>query len=141
MNIWYGSGENAWLSNLHHRVFSYEHDRADWTYMSVEHAYQTLKSGEFNEDLYWNDRWKTSGAKVVGRKGTNTKGNWNLHLMRRLVFKSFIDNPMDAHRLCTTVPHKFTHHQDRGIWREKFPEILMDVRADLRLIHKSWFAI
>ena len=137
MNIWFGSGENAWLSNLHHRVFRYEGK----TYMSVEHAYQSLKSGSFDGHLFLHPRWVTPGAKVVGRKGTKTDGNWNLHLMRRLIFKSFVDNPECARRLCRTVPHTLTHRQDRGIWREKFPEILMDVRTDLRLTFRSWFEI
>jgi hypothetical protein len=37
MNIWYGTGENAWLSNLAERPFK---DLNGWTYVSVEHAYQ-----------------------------------------------------------------------------------------------------
>ena len=139
MNVWFGSGENAHLSNLEHRTFSYEHKGDTWTYLSVEHAYQTLKSCEFDEDLYWHDRWRKRGAKVVGRKGTYTLNDWNVGLMRRLVFKSFIDNPRDAIFLLMTEPNTLTHRQDRGIWREKFPEILMDVRAELKLTKASWY--
>ena len=137
MNIWYGSNENAWLSNLYHRPFSYGQGDDAWTYMSVEHAYQTLKSGAFDVDVYWNDRWQFSGAKIVGRLGTKTNGNWNVGLMRKLVFKSFIDNTEEAERLCNTNA-VFTHCQDKGIWRECFPKILMAVREDLKRTKHSW---
>ena len=41
MNIWYGTGENAWLSNLAERPF--KDLSMEETYVSVEHAYQSWK--------------------------------------------------------------------------------------------------
>ena len=44
-NIWSGSGQNADLSNLALRPFQ---DKEGRGYQTVEHAYQTLKSGTFD---------------------------------------------------------------------------------------------
>jgi len=138
MNIWYGSRENVWLSNLYQRPFCYadclEDNAANsfTSYYSVEHAYQTLKSGKFDCATYKNQRWKVSGTKIMGRRSANTIGNWNMKLMHTLIYESFYQNPKFGRRLCDSTA-TFTHRQDRGVWREAFPKILMDVRDDLRL--------
>ena len=62
VNVWYATGEMAWLSNLAYRPFTV----ADKRYMSVEHAYQTWKSGQFDRIVY-NKPWR-EGAKFVVRK-------------------------------------------------------------------------
>lgn len=48
INIWYGTGEHTQLSNIAYRPFTFN----GVEYISVEHAYQTLKSGEFDSDVY-----------------------------------------------------------------------------------------
>mgnify|MGYP003678966906 FL=1 len=53
INIWHGTGDNAVLSNLASRSFTYQGRE----YVSVEHAYQTLKSGSFDPQTY-NKDWK-----------------------------------------------------------------------------------
>ena len=67
MNIWYGSRENDKLSNLSLRPFL---DKEGRKYVSVEHAYQSWKSGAFDEITYAKP-W-TAGSKFIGRKGTNS---------------------------------------------------------------------
>ena len=126
MNIWYGTGENAWLSNLAERPFK---DLNGWTYVSVEHAYQSWKSGAFDGPTYGKP-W-TAGSKFIGTKGTKTGGNWNLSLMRKLVKASFEQNPDILERF-RYLHHGdvFTHNQDKGIWREEFPKILREIVAD-----------
>ena len=139
MNIWYGSRENVWLSNLYGRAFIYDGAPSETDsgtpiprgYYSVEHAYQSLKSGSFDKSLYHMPAWVRSGTKIMGRRGTKTDGNWNLDLMYRLIYQSFWDNPKDSERLCNTTD-TFYHHQDKGVWREAFPKLLMQVRADLQ---------
>ena len=84
INVWYGSNENAWLSNLAERPFS---DKNGREYVTVEHAYQTFKSGQFDESIYRRN-W-APGVKIVGRKGTRIKDDWNIRLMERLVLASF----------------------------------------------------
>ena len=125
VNIWYGTGEMAWLSNLAYRPFTFKDKR----YVSVEHAYQTWKSGEFDRVTY-NRPWK-EGSKFVGRKGTRTENDWNIGLMKTLILESFLD-PMNERRKWSflSLIHlnvKFTHTQDRGIWRTKFPDCLYEV--------------
>ena len=124
MNIWYSSGENAWLSNLAERSFK---DKLGKDYVSVEHAYQSWKSGAFDEITYAKP-W-TAGAKFVGRKGTKTLNDWNLGLMRLIMRTSFEQNPAIYDALTKLYSEKdvFTHNQDRGIWREEFPKILKEI--------------
>ena len=125
VNIWYGTGEMAWLSNLAYRPFTFKGKR----YATVEHAYQTWKSGEFDRVVY-NKPWQ-EGSKFVGNKGTRTENDWNIGLMKALILKSFLD-PMNERRKWSflsliQLDVKFTHTQDKGIWRTKFPDCLYEV--------------
>ena len=121
INVWYGTNENAWLSNLAERPFSDMHGR---DYVTVEHAYQTFKSGQFDERIYRRN-W-AAGLKIVGKKGTRIKDDWNIRLMERLVLASFEQNPDVEERLVNETGSNptFTHHQDRGVWKKEFPRIL-----------------
>jgi len=120
MNIWYGTNENAWLSNLAERRFK---DRLGREYVSVEHAYQSWKSGVFDKRTYCKP-W-SAGTKFVG-KPAKKDNNWNLNLMQKLVLSSFKQNPELWQALCATAG-EFTHNQDKGIWKREFPRILRDV--------------
>ncbi len=125
MNIWYGTRENAHLSNLYARPFS---DKEGRKYVSVEHAYQTWKSGSFDSATY-ERRWRC-GSKFIGKRA-KTIDNWNIGLMRRLILRSFGVNRDARDALLSTGTTPLTHTQDRGVWRTKFPQLLMDVRAEL----------
>jgi exodeoxyribonuclease-5 len=130
INVWYGAREAQQLSNLSLRPFSWEGK----DYYSVEHAYQTLKSGKFDTDVYEDERWKNAGTKVQGKKGTLTKESWNLGLMKDLVQASFNQNPEAAKALVATGTRPFTHKGPRPdrIWEKAFPQILSEVREALR---------
>lgn len=125
MNIWYGTNENAHLSNLYARPFS---DNAGRDYVSVEHAYQTWKSGSFDLATYQKP-WRC-GSKFIGKKA-QTRFNWNIQLMLGLIYRSFDVNRDARDALLSTGTTPLTHTQDRGVWRTKFPQLLMDVRAEL----------
>jgi len=125
MNIWYGTNENAHLSNLYRRPF---YDQNNRHYVSVEHAYQTWKSGLFDVMTY-EKQWRC-GSKFIGKKA-KTIDDWNIALMRRLISRSFNQNPEAKNALITTGTEPLTHTQDRGIWQTKFPELLMDIRTEL----------
>jgi len=118
MNIWYGTGENAWLSNLAERPFK---DKVGREYVSVEHAYQTFKSGKFDCRTY-EKPWK-AGSKYVGMLRAKTEDNWNIGLMEDLMLASFAQNPGIWGALCLTGG-EYTHIQDKGIWKHEFPRIL-----------------
>lgn len=126
INIWYGSNENAELSNIAERPFQYR----GVNYFSVEHAYQSLKSGAFDQTTY--DKYKAGNQKIAGKKGTKTDNHWNLRLMRVLVLESFKQNPAAKKALLATGDAKFSHTQDNGIWKTEFPRILESVRKTLR---------
>lgn len=127
LNVWHGTGENANLSNLAERPFT---DKTGRKYLSVEHAYQSLKSGKFDEETY--NKYKKAGQKIQGNKGTKTEGNWNINLMKQIVKTSFEQNPEAAKELLATGNRTITHTQDKGIWNKEFPKILMEVRSELQ---------
>ena len=130
VNVWYGSGENAELSNLAARPFSrFGHD-----FLSVEHAYQSYKSGKFDKATY--DKYKSAGRKIPGTLGTKTDDSWNLRLMKNLVLESFQQNPKAAEKLAATGNAALTHTQDSGVWAKEFPRILMEVRSELAPVRK-----
>jgi len=128
MNVWYGSGQNAEFSNLAERPFTYR----GRSYISVEHAYQTLKSGRFVEATY-SLPWR-SGSKFRGERA-RTDGDWNLRLMQTLIWESFSQNPAAANRLLGTHG-TITHNSPSGrrdIWTTAFPVFLLLVRSGLKL--------
>lgn len=129
LNVWHATGENANLSNLALRPFDYEGKH----YQSVEHAYQTLKSGSFDEAVYNNPRWNSAGTKIQGRKGTDKKTN--LQLMKNLILESFKQNDSAKEELLATGNAQFTHKKPKGsngIWETEFPRILEEIREELK---------
>lgn len=127
LNVWAGTGENASLSNLANRPFK---DTEGREYQSVEHAYQSLKSGSFDAETY--AKYKPgSQRKIAGNKGTKTTDGWNLRLMDKLIQASFEQNPEAAAALAATGEAEFTHTQDRGIWAKEFPRSLTKARTKL----------
>lgn len=123
INVWAGSGENAEFSNLAERPFTYD----GRNYLSVEHAYQTLKSGTFDEDTY--GKYTHAGVKIKGRLRADTR--INVKLMQDLVYESFRQNPEQAKRLVDTGSSKFTHTQARDLWVTEFPKALELAREKL----------
>jgi len=123
MNVWYSTNENAWLSNLADRPFNL----GGLWFFSVEHAYQSLKSGRFDPDTYY--KYKGPGQKIKG-KTVRTQDNYNLLLMKLLIRESFLQNDHLIHILISTRNHVITHNQANPYWREHFPKILMNVRNE-----------
>lgn len=124
-NIYWSTGENKNLSNLAPRKFTY----GGKEYYSVEHAYQTLKSGKFDETTY-NKYKESAGNKIQGTQGTDTSSN--IGLMKDLIKTSFEQNPTALKELLATGESKLTHAQDNTIWKTEFPRILMEVRNELK---------
>lgn len=126
VNVWAGSNENTELSNLAKRPFTYDGRE----YLGVEHAYQTLKSGAFDNATYAKyGRYRNAPrlGKIAGRQAL-TKDGANIRLMEALMRASFEQNPEAMSALQATRPHPITHAQDRGIWRTEFPRILTEIR-------------
>lgn len=136
-NVWFSQNENPELSNLYPRGFVFETRR----YISVEHAYQTLKSGTLSEFVYQHGNWKR-GRTYKSRAFCNTDYNWNMKLMEKLVHLSFIENPQFIPLLENpSLPEipvdskvEFTHlskYKSKDIWTVEFPRILTVIRNNI----------
>lgn len=106
INIYWGSPESSTntrvLSNLAPRKFTYQGKE----YGSVEHAYQTLKSGSFDQVTY--DKYVKAGGYGTKIRGKAVQKDFdNLQLMRDLVVESFKQNPEQAKLLLNYSD--FTH--------------------------------
>ena len=123
-DIWWGTDHDI-LSNLAPRLFTIK----GRTFQSVEHAYQTFKSGAYDDVVY--KRTWVGGSKHIGRKGTKVAEDWNLGLMDDLIRRSLVDNPHVMDELHDTKGIMLTHHRDHGIWATIFPRILMDIRDSI----------
>ena len=122
-NIWYQTGEHSSLSNLSLRYFK---DLNGLHYVSVEHAYQSWKSGKFDEDIY-NKDWR-SGKKF---RGKSVNKNISYNLMNKIIRASINQNKSVKLYLLSTWPDTLTHTNEKGYWRDAFPKILMDFRLEL----------
>jgi len=131
IDIWYGTDKNP-LSNLAPRKFSF----GGRDFLSVEQAYQSLKSGEFDQITYdaYIKAFQISpiGTKIQGKKTALTTDNANLILMKNLIYASIKQNPEIAKLLTDTGSATLTHNWDRGIWKTEFPRILMQLRYDIK---------
>ena len=135
INIWAANDESGELSNLARRAFTFDTRR----YFSVEHAYQTLKTGKFNKVIYQNEGWQFGGKYPLPLKdpaAPNTELNAqgvpnNVALMEALMFASFDQNPEAKETLLNTGSNFFTHYQSRDMWSETFPRLLLKIRQRL----------
>ena len=127
LNVWAGTGENAQFSNLTPRPFTFNKQK----YHSVEHAYQTLKSGVFDQQTY-NKYGPNTKHKIVGKLRAKTDDDFNICLMKLLIEESFLQNPEAAQALINTGDAVFTHTQDWGIWKDEFPAALMEARERMK---------
>jgi hypothetical protein len=155
------TGRFAPLSNLAYRPFKFkprsmQHggEIVEREFLSVEHAYQSLKSGRFNEKVYnkYNgvgakgttpDNWPryrpmTSQNQLL--KTTYSKNDWNIELMEDIIRASIKQNDDIAKLLDETGDSPLTHilmkqgkQANKDVWTEKFPEILQKIRAERRL--------
>jgi predicted NAD-dependent protein-ADP-ribosyltransferase YbiA (DUF1768 family)/alkylated DNA repair dioxygenase AlkB len=137
LNIFYGTGENADLSNFAERPFE---NAEGITFKNVEAAFQYAKTYFATED---NSEIKARlqnadgpTAKAIGKqiKGLNTQvwDNNSIQIMKDLIKTSFIENPSALSKLVATGNATLTHTQDKSKWGTEFPKILMEVRNELR---------
>jgi hypothetical protein len=114
INVYWGQAESNTstriLSNLAPRKFTWEGRE----YGSVEHAYQSNKSGTFDQTTY--DKYVKAGGygtKIRG-KAIN-KGFDNLQLIKNLVVESFIQNPNSEATKKLLRYENFTHNTNELI--------------------------
>jgi len=126
INIYAGRGENAELSNFANREFNYDGK----VYQSVEHAYQTLKSGNFDESTY-NRPNDFIGTKRNAPK--NVDKTISSKLMKSLIKSSFEQNKNSLQKLLDTKNSILTHVGGNDkFWESEFHKLLMEVRNELK---------
>ena len=133
INVFWGQAESSdstrILSNLAPRTFTYEGRE----YGSVEHAYQSNKSGTFDQDTY--DKYVAAGGfgrKIPG-KGTieEMEAADNLGLMKELVVESFKQNP-DSEAATKLMQYENFTHNNNELIDQAFLEGLTLAQESLR---------
>ena len=119
INIYFSTGESPELSNLYPRPFIYK----GINYRSVEHAYQTLKSGRFDDVAYY-----CKDKRPIGRSLVNHK--ISVSLMKDLIKESLEQKPTHKIKLIKTKGKILTHIQGDDFWKIHFPIILMEIRDE-----------
>ena len=140
INIFASTGENSHLSNFAERPFTHTWSNGKSTkFYSVEQAFQFAKAMMFKDrEAARAILAQTEGAKIKG-EGRKVKGyndaQWKQHratFMKAFIKESFMQNPKALEQLLATGNATFTHNQDRSAWGQMFPQILMQVREELR---------
>ncbi|WP_373197246.1 ArdC-like ssDNA-binding domain-containing protein [Streptococcus sanguinis] len=129
LNIWAGTNENTLLSNLAPSLLVID----GFSYESVEHAYQTLKSGKINAKAYsWAEKNRAAfkaGQKVQSDRVLGPADiSKNILLMEKLLKERYQQDTSFRQALDATRGKILTHEQDQGIWRIEFPKILTRIR-------------
>lgn len=116
INVYYGQDESDTstkkLSNLAERRFKWQ----GRMYGSVEHAYQTLKSGKFDGKVY--DEYNNLKTRGYGRKiqgAAKANHSTNLQLMKDLVVESFKQNPNSEASEMLMRYDDYTHNTNETI--------------------------
>jgi predicted NAD-dependent protein-ADP-ribosyltransferase YbiA (DUF1768 family) len=150
MNIYAGTNENAHLSNFANRPFTVysKSEGNNHTFNTVEGAFQAAKLGFTNsylengkldanqKDILERLKVATGAeAKRIGRtiQDLNVE-SWDENasaIMKRMLIRSFEQNPQALKSLMATGNATLTHTQDKGKWGAEFPKLLMEVRDEL----------
>lgn len=124
----YSTDKNGFeaLSNLYPRNFTFDGKE----YHSVEHAYQTLKTGKFNKTVYdeYNRRYDNNEKLGKFTAGTKADSSISEKLMTDIIHSALEQNKEYRDLLLSTVKSELTHNEDNGIWKTLFPKILMNER-------------
>lgn len=158
VNIYYGTGENADLSNFAIRPFTHHfNDGSVKDFQSVEQAFQYIKASEFADTRSNDGNTRPSGKSIQAEIMDTTTGsqlrslgrqikNLNVQawdrsssfVMKQLLKESFEQNPQALQRLLSTGNATLTHVQDNIKWGKEFPKLLMEVREELRKKQDSY---
>ena len=140
INIFAGTGENAHLSNFAIRPFTHTWANGKSTnFHSVEQAFQFAKAMMFKDrEAARAILAQTEGAKIKS-EGRKVKGyndaqwkQYRVAFMKAFIKESFMQNPKALEQLLATGNATLTHNQEESSWGQMFPQILMQVREELR---------
>lgn len=140
INIYAGTGENAHLSNFAIRPFTHTWSNGNTMQMqSVEQAFQIAKAATAKDTESIRKMQQTTDGATLRKLGRAIKGldveQWDANKanwMKVFIKESFMQNPKALEQLLATGNATLTHNQDRSAWGQMFPQILMQVREELR---------
>tara|TARA_R100001082_G_scaffold111274_1_gene94639 strand:+ start:465 stop:9203 length:8739 start_codon:yes stop_codon:yes gene_type:complete len=139
------AGGGRWGNLSSERLPSFTIDISDFidtnservTFKSVDHAYQTLKSGTFHEPTHKKYKADPEGStKKHKGKAPDTKNDWNLGLMKDLLEANFKQNPAWLAILKDTKTATLTHTRGELLLSDPnkgYGKMLMEIRAELPL--------
>ena len=130
INVFWSTDDNKNFSNLAPRPFTSKDGNQ---YLSVEHAFQVNKNGEFNKavDAKYKKLGDKQGQKIQGPKPTKTTQAQRSKLLKQAMLESFAQNQQAKDELLATGNRVFTH-KEGGAYKTIFPQLLMQVRTELR---------
>lgn len=140
INIFAGTGENAHLSNFAIRPFTHTWGNGNTMQMqSVEQAFQIAKAATAKDTESIRKMQQTTDGATLRKLGRSVKSldvaKWDANKatwMKTFIKESFMQNPKALEQLLATGNATLTHTQDRSAWGQMFPQILMQVREELR---------
>lgn len=140
INIFASTGENAHLSNFAIRPFTHTWANGNTMQMqSVEQAFQIAKAATAKDTESIRKMQQTTDGATLRKLGRAVKGldvaQWDANKanwMKVFIKKSFMQNPKALEQLLATGNSTLTHTQDKSAWGQMFPQILMQVREELR---------
>lgn len=134
IDVWHSSHDgNSWLSNMATRPFTLEGNR----WQNVESYFQWKKAMTFKDYDSANLIKRTDDGVKCRDIGRHVKGFrpgiWTpmkYFVMKDAIRQSFLDNPELLERFKGLGDVRFTHSQDPGEWRRRFPMILKSVQDE-----------
>ena len=140
INIYAGTGENAHLNNFAIRPFTHTWGNGNTMQMqSVEQAFQIAKAATAKDTESIRKMQQTTDGATLRKLGRAVKGldvaQWDANKanwMKVFIKESFMQNPKALEQLLATGNATLTHTQDKSTWGQMFPQILMQVREELR---------
>ena len=140
INIFDSTGENAHLSNFAIRPFTHIWGNGNTMQMqSVEQAFQIAKAATAKDTESIRKMQQTTDGATLRKLGRAVKGldvaQWDANKanwMKAFIKESFMQNPKALEQLLATGNATLTHTQDKSAWGQMFPQILMQVREELR---------
>lgn len=140
INIFAGTGENAHLSNFAIRPFTHTWANGNTMQMqSVEQAFQIAKAATAKDSESIRKMQQTTDGATLRKLGRSVKGldvaQWDANKanwMKTFIKESFMQNPKALEQLLATGNATLTHTQEKSAWGQMFPQILMQVREELR---------
>ena len=140
INIFAGTGENDHLSNFAERPFTHTWANGNTMQMqSVEQAFQIAKAATAKDTESIRKMQQTTDGATLRKLGRAVKGldvaQWDANKanwMKVFIKESFMQNPKALEQLLATGNATLTHNQEKSAWGQMFPQILMQVREELR---------